>query len=102
MNYRIRANLPCFFLPQLLFFVSAIDMKKRRPQYRDEELIKLVAKNVRQARIKLGLTQAELAHNLQIDDSSLRKIESGKLNVTISTLKKLSTQLNINICKLLQ
>lgn len=77
-------------------------MKKRRPQYRDEELIKLVAKNVRQARIKLGLTQAELAHNLQIDDSSLRKIESGKLNVTISTLKKLSTQLNINICKLLQ
>ena len=52
---------------------------------------------IKELRIKLGYTQAQLAELTNIDDKHLSKIESGKHFPTYKTLKKLSDILNFNL-----
>ncbi|HRN70083.1 MAG TPA: helix-turn-helix transcriptional regulator [Candidatus Woesebacteria bacterium] len=57
-----------------------------------------IAKNIKRARKKLGLTQEQLAVKAGIPYATLSKIESGQVtNPTVSTLKKIADALNISV-----
>ncbi len=49
------------------------------------------------ARIKLNLTQQQLADRIGIDRTNISKLENGKLNPTISTLQKIAKGMNMNL-----
>ncbi len=59
-------------------------------------LIKL-GNRIVQLRKEKGIRQIDLAINSNIDDGSLRKIESGKTNPTTKTLEKISKGLGVEV-----
>lgn len=65
-----------------------------------EDFLKKLGENIVRLREKKGLRQIDLAIELNIDDSSLRRIESGRTNPTIITLKKIADVLKVNLSEL--
>lgn len=67
----------------------------------DNGFCKEVADKMKMARKQRGLTQAELAKKLKISQQIISRIESGRENVSLQTLKKitdgLDAQLSIDI-----
>lgn len=55
----------------------------------------LVGSNVRRTRLSKGLTQEQLAHEAQIDETYLRGIERGKRNPSLLVLARLAAALEI-------
>lgn len=67
----------------------------------DEEVfIKQLAKRIKQLRVEKGMTQLDVASKMGIDDSSYRKIESGRTNPTSRTLYKLAEALDVSVSEL--
>lgn len=67
----------------------------------DEEVfIKQLAKRIKQLRVEKGMTQLDVASKMGIDDSSYRKIESGRTNPTSRTLYKLAVALDVSVAEL--
>ncbi len=67
----------------------------------DSKFVKKIGENIVRIRKDQNLTQKELSYRLDIEDSALRRIEKGRTNPTILTLKKIATALNVNISDLL-
>jgi transcriptional regulator with XRE-family HTH domain len=67
-----------------------------------EDYIKKIGENIIKRREELGIKQVELAHDIGIDDSSLRRIESGRTNPTFKTLYQIAEALKIEVVDLLQ
>lgn len=61
-----------------------------------------LAKNLKKAREKRGLTQEQLASKLSISTSTVGMYEQGRRQPDIKTLIKLSNELNIPISVLLE
>lgn len=53
-------------------------------------------------RQRKAMTQVELAHVSNMESSSLRKIERGKINPTIWTLRRLCVTLEIPLAELFE
>ena len=62
----------------------------------EEKLLKIFGLNMKMARMKLGLTQVQLAEKLNVHEKHICKIETGKQNVTLKTLAKISNVLNVS------
>ena len=62
-----------------------------------EEFLKRIGENIVKLREERNLRQIDLATKLNIEDSALRRIESGRTNPTIMTLKKIADSLEIDI-----
>lgn len=67
----------------------------------EQEYIKAVCENIKQERLKRNLTQFEFASKLNIDDSSLRRIEAARTSPTLKTLYRLANALDIEVSDLL-
>lgn len=67
----------------------------------EQEYILKVCANIKQQRIAKSIKQIELASEIGIDDSSLRRIESGRTSPTLKTLFRVAVALKINISDLL-
>ena len=67
----------------------------------EQQYIKQVCENIKQMRIAKGVKQIDLATEINIDDSSLRRIESGRTSPTLKTLLRISNALKINLSELL-
>ena len=67
----------------------------------EDEYIKNIGIIIQEKRKELGVKQVDLAHSIGIEDSALRRIESGRTNPTIKTLLKISTALGIQVEDLL-
>jgi transcriptional regulator with XRE-family HTH domain len=65
-----------------------------------KELIKL-GELIRKRRIKLKLSQAQLAFELGTDGRHIRRIEKGEVNISYLTLNKICIALNISDFKTL-
>ena len=61
-----------------------------------------VGAKIRQVRSKKNMTQIELAVLCDFEKASMSRIESGRTNPTILTLKKISEALDIHISDLLK
>lgn len=61
------------------------------------DILKKFGLNVKFARMKQGLTQAELAEILEVHEKYISRIETGKQNVTIKSIEKLADALKTDI-----
>lgn len=59
-----------------------------------------VGKNVAKIRIKMGLSQAELARRIKMSPSQLNRIESTAQNLTIDLLVRLSNGLGVTMSQI--
>jgi len=69
---------------------------------RNEKLLKAFGAHVKQLRLKKGLTLEALAFACEMELSQVHRIETGKINATLSTLSALSTGLDITMAELLK
>jgi len=72
--------------------------KKSRPtgQYIQENR-EIIGKQIRTFREKKGLSQDELAEIMEVNHSTISKIETGKFAITIDYLAKFAWYLDFNI-----
>lgn len=68
----------------------------------DKDIFNLLGLNIRIERTIKRLTQAQLAELIDVHEKYIGKIESGKQNITIKTLNKISNALGISITKLFE
>ena len=52
---------------------------------------------IKELRLKKGMTQVQLAIHCNFEKASMSRIESGRTNATVLTLKKISNALDIDI-----
>lgn len=62
---------------------------------RNEKVMSLFGKNVLRIRIEKGLTQEQLAEEAKISQVQVARIESGKLNTSISTVSAIADALGV-------
>ncbi len=67
----------------------------------DSEYLKKIGEKIIEIRQEKGISQVELANSIGMEDSSLRRIEKGRVNSTILMLKKIAEGLNISIHEIL-
>jgi len=68
----------------------------------DEEYLKNIGKNIVKIRQSRDMKQIDLASRLDMEDSSLRRIEKGRVNSTILMLKRISDALGVELIQLLK
>lgn len=61
------------------------------------DILKKFGLNVKFARMKQGITQAELAEILEVHEKYISRIETGKQNVTLKSIEKLAEALKTDI-----
>lgn len=66
----------------------------------ENEILKKIAFNIKIERLRKGLTQFQLAEIIDVHEKYIGKVESGKQNITIKTLIKLSQALEADMTKL--
>ncbi|MFY0602743.1 MAG: helix-turn-helix transcriptional regulator [Flavobacteriaceae bacterium] len=66
----------------------------------EEEYIKQLGKRIVALRNEKKLKQIELAAKVNIEDSALRRIESGRTNPTVKTLLRIAEGLEIDFLEL--
>ncbi len=67
----------------------------------DKEYLKKIGANIVSIRQEKNMSQVELANSMDMEDSSLRRIEKGRVNSTILMLRKIAKGLGISIDKIL-
>lgn len=67
-----------------------------------ENIIKLIAQNIKKIRISKGLSVQEVAYRCDIERSNLSRLEAGKTNMTIKTICLICNALNVEIIDLLK
>ncbi len=70
-------------------------------QYRDQQYLKELGKQIKKIREDNGWSQEFLAELCEIDVRQLGRIERAETNSTISILKKIADKSNITMSKLL-
>ena len=64
----------------------------------DAKFLILLGKKIRDIRLGKGMTQSQLALQCKIEKGGMSRIEAGRVNITVLTLKKiglaLKTELN--------
>lgn len=56
-----------------------------------------LGQNITRIRKEKGLSQVELAHEMNMDRSNLRRIEAGRTSPTVTTLFRISKVLKVNV-----
>jgi len=67
---------------------------------KDEELLGILGRRVKEYRIIKGFSQYELSYSANIPRSQVIRIENGEVNTTISSLFTISKALEINLQEL--
>ena len=67
-----------------------------------EDIIKLIAQNIKKRRVSKGLSVQEVAYRCDIERSNLSRLEAGKTNMTIKTICLICNALNVEIIDLLK
>jgi len=63
----------------------------------DPQFLALLGARIRELRLKKNLSQIELAIFCNFEKASMSRIESGRTNITVLTLKKISRALDIHL-----
>ncbi len=79
-------------------------MKELTPNKRklifDEEGLKLLASRIKQLRTEKKITQEELAYRSELTLSQIARIETVKINPTVSTMFRIAKALDISLSEL--
>ena len=60
-----------------------------------------VARNIREARKRMGITQAELSKQVNMHRNTIINFETGRRDPKVNDLKKIATALNVPIEELI-
>ncbi len=63
----------------------------------NQKFLVCIGQRVRELRIKRKITQNELAIRCNFEKASMSRIEAGKSNITVLTLRKISKALDVEI-----
>ena len=72
-------------------------VKKARKLIYDSEGLELLASKLKEVRAKKGFTQEELSHQSGLTLSQIARIETMKVNPTVSTIFRIARTLEINV-----
>jgi transcriptional regulator with XRE-family HTH domain len=72
-------------------------MASTTKQSKGSALAKLIGRNVKAARVRLGLTQSELAEKLGLDSLTISRLETGVQMPTIERLNDTATMLQVSL-----
>lgn len=72
-------------------------VKKARKLIYDSEGLVLLASKLKEIRTKKGFTQEELAYQSGLSLSQIARIETMKINPTVSTIFQIARTLKINV-----
>ncbi len=67
----------------------------------EEELLMKIGQRIKELRIKKGLSQIELAAELNYEKSNMSRLESGRVNPKIATLHNVAKAFGIKLHELL-
>lgn len=67
----------------------------------EEDFVLSVCKKIKDTRIQKGIKQIDLATDIGIDDSNLRRLENGRTSPTLKTLYKIANALQVKVVDLL-
>lgn len=67
---------------------------------KDNEFIKEFGFQLKLGRLKQRITQAQLGEMVEISEHRISQIENGKCNITLKTVNRLASALNIPSAKL--
>lgn len=79
-----------------LFILSRGSGEDLAMEKRDDSLNKILAKNIKQFRLKLGYSQEELADLCGCHRTYVGSVERGERNITLATLASLSKALGVS------
>ncbi len=68
----------------------------------DVNFLVSIGSRIKDIRLKKNMTQFELAVRCEFEKASMSRIESGKTNPTVLTLKKISKALDVPVCDFLR
>ena len=88
-------------VPRSTLFALMKKARKRRTNYRDDDLLKVVGEKIRAARKAKGFTQEGFANQMGVDYSQINRMELGKVNFTISMLSRIASELDVSLNKFL-
>lgn len=80
-------------------YVQKSKTKKRVLIY-DEEGLSLLAKRLKEIRAEKGFTQEDLAYESDIALSQIARIETSRINPTVSTIFRIARTLDISVSEL--
>ena len=63
----------------------------------DKLYLEMLGKKIKNLRIEKSMHQVDLADKIGIEDSALRRIESGRVNSTINMLRKVANGLETDL-----
>lgn len=63
----------------------------------DPKFLSVLGARIKELRLKKNMTQIDLAMNCNFEKASMSRIESGKSNITLLTLKKIIEVLEIDV-----
>ena len=66
----------------------------------DPKFLASLGKKIREIRLSQRLTQNGLAMSCNFEKASMSRIETGKTNVSVLTLRKISKALNVELTEL--
>lgn len=69
---------------------------------KEQVLFKKVARRIKQLREERGYSQQEFAGMLDYEKSNMSRLESGKVNIKLSTIYKIAKALDITMSELLE
>ena len=61
-----------------------------------EEFLKNLGFRIKMKRLQLGMTQAQLGEQIKMSENYISEIESGRNNITLKSLNKIFSTLNID------
>ncbi len=67
----------------------------------DEDYLIKLGKKIKEIRLSNNISQVELANNCDFEKSNMNRIEAGRANTTIVTLRKIATALNVKVIDLI-
>lgn len=65
-----------------------------------KEFLELIGKNIREIRVRKGLSQAEVANRCGKERQSYQRVESGTINATIWYLEHIAQALEVELKEL--
>ncbi len=66
----------------------------------DKDFLANIGNRIRQHRVRVNMTQNDLAIKCKFEKATMSRIESGKSNPTVRTLVKISNALDIHVSEL--
>lgn len=68
----------------------------------DIEVTKKISANIKKFRIERGLTQAQLAELIEMEQVSISRIESGHYNISLKSLERFAKILKVQVIDLIR